>query len=142
MHIDFSHQIWIDPLVVAFVIAAMYPLLKDILSRLTRRNRTETLKVEERNRKTDLLLQDWSGAPARPGFPSVPSFPERMASIEAHLAVIDHEVSFNSGSSIKDAVHRTDKAVAILQTKLDQHLDRNTEETKAMMDRVIKEHDA
>jgi hypothetical protein len=142
VNIDFSHQVWIDPLVFAFIIAAMYPLLKDILGRVTRRNKDEHAKIEERNRRTDLLLLDWSGAPARPGFPAVPSFPERMASIEGHLAVIDHEVSFNSGSSIKDAVHRTDKAVAVLQVKLDEHLGRNTEETNAMMDRVIKEHDA
>jgi hypothetical protein len=142
MKIDFSHQVWVDPLVIAFVIAAMYPLIKDLLGRVTRRTKVEAARTEERNRKTDLLLQDWSGSPARPGFNAVPSFPERMASIESHLAVIDHEMRFNSGSSIKDAVHRTDKAVAVLQTKFDEHLGRTAEETRVMLDRVIQEHDS
>ncbi|UKA69591.1 hypothetical protein [Arthrobacter sp. FW306-06-A] len=38
------------------------------------------------------------------------------------LAVIKHEVEFNNGSSVKDAVVRTEKATKALTEKLDAHL--------------------
>jgi hypothetical protein len=38
------------------------------------------------------------------------------------LAIIKHEVEFNNGSSVKDAVVRTEKATKALTEKLDAHL--------------------
>lgn len=83
-------------------------------------------------REVGQLSRDWRGLPARPGFPAVPGVPERLENVEtqftevmAHLGRQDatmeeirHEVTYNSGSSIKDAVHRTDDAVRQLQTDM------------------------
>ena len=51
------------------------------------------------------FLDDWNGEPARPGFLGRPSFPERMAGVEA-------EVNHNHGSSMKDAVARVERTLA------------------------------
>lgn len=64
------------------------------------------------------FLRDWNGTPARPGFPEVPGVPQRLEKAEVMLAEIAHEVAYNSGTSIKDAVHRTDDAVAHIQEDL------------------------
>ena len=78
------------------------------------------------------LSRDWRGQPARPGFQAVPGVPERLENVEsqfnqvldhlgrqdATLQEIQHEVHYNSGGSIKDAVHRTDDAVRQLQTDM------------------------
>lgn len=95
------------------------------------------------------MTDDWFGEEPRPGVEGRPGVMVRLQNIERAQAVtgvkvssIEHEVNFNSGMSIKDAVHRTDKAVIGLRAALDSHLSRNTEETNAMMNRVIREHDA
>jgi hypothetical protein len=76
------------------------------------------------------MTRDWNGEPAREGIsdgtPGVMQrlytqdrqFEEVMAHLgrqDATLETIKHEVNYNSGSSIKDAVHRTDGAVAALR---------------------------
>lgn len=73
------------------------------------------------------LSRDWKGQPARPGFPEIPGVPQRLERAEVMLTQISHEVHYNSGSSIKDAVHRTDdamvdltKQVADIQAKLEK----------------------
>ncbi|QDG61250.1 hypothetical protein [Pseudarthrobacter sp. NIBRBAC000502771] len=47
---------------------------------------------------------------------------ETLAHQNDQLAIIKHEVEFNNGSSVKDAVVRTEKATAALGEKLDAHL--------------------
>ncbi len=95
------------------------------------------------------MVEDWRGEDARPGVEARPGVMLRLQNIEKSQAVMDvkvssieHEVNFNSGLSIKDAVHRTDRAVTALQSSLDGHLSLNTQQTNAMMDRIIEEHDA
>lgn len=64
------------------------------------------------------LSRDWKGQPARPGFPEIPGVPQRLERVEVMLGQINHEVHFNSGTSIKDAVHRTDASVVALHDQL------------------------
>ncbi len=47
---------------------------------------------------------------------------ETLAHQSEQLAVIKHEVEFNNGSSVKDAVVRTEKATKALTEKLGAHL--------------------
>jgi hypothetical protein len=88
------------------------------------------------------MIDDWFGEEARVGVPRRPGMMERMYDIEQTVSKIHHEVTLNSGSSLKDAVNRTDRAVIKLQSAFDTHLGRNKEETDTMMDRIIREHDA
>jgi hypothetical protein len=77
------------------------------------------------------MTRDWRGVPERPGvsdeIPGVmkrlytqdQQFKEVMTHLghqDATLQEIQHEINYNSGSSIKDAVHRTDDAVKALRT--------------------------
>lgn len=72
------------------------------------------------------MTKDWSGEVARPGISDgVPGVMQRLYAQDQQfkavmerlgrqgsmLTEIQHEINYNSGSSIKDAVHRTDKAV-------------------------------
>lgn len=50
-------------------------------------------------RKLGHFLDDVAGEPARPGVPARPGLMERIATVE-------HELTTNSGSSVKDAVKR------------------------------------
>lgn len=113
---------WLEITAVAAVIATFYVPLKDLLGRLRRRNREERILHEQRNRILDGMLLDWNGEAGRPGVPERPGVMARLGKIEAHLNVIDHEVTFNSGASIKDAVHRTDIAVEALSERLAEHI--------------------
>lgn len=76
------------------------------------------------------MTRDWSGEPPRTGVSDgVPGVMQRLYSqdrkfeeVMAHLGRqdatlgdIQHEIHFNSGTSIKDAVHRTDKVVTELR---------------------------
>jgi hypothetical protein len=80
------------------------------------------------------MTRDWNGTPARPGVsdgtPGVmqrlysqdQQFQEVMVSLgrqDATLAEIQHEINYNSGSSIKDAVHRTDDGLKKVQADLE-----------------------
>lgn len=47
---------------------------------------------------------------------------ETLTHQNEQLAIIKHEVEFNNGSSVKDAVVRTEKATKALTEKLDAHL--------------------
>lgn len=55
---------------------------------------------------------DWQGAKARPGVPARKGVMERLADQDSELSFIRHELSFNSGLSVKDAVHRIDARMA------------------------------
>ena len=58
-------------------------------------------------RKVDTFLADWNGEPARPGVPEKRGVMVRLEAIEA-------ELSYNSGATLKDAVHRIDRNLAAL----------------------------
>jgi hypothetical protein len=121
VHFDLSSAVWIDPLVLAFVVAALWIVFRDIGNILTRRARNAKREATERNAKLDLMLEDWTGADARPGVVAIPGVMSRLMTIEDHLKVIDKEVTFNSGSSTKDAVYRIDRKVNKLTDSLAHH---------------------
>lgn len=65
------------------------------------------------------FLDDWKGEPARPGVPERPGVMRRFATIEEFttkygpiIDKLDHEMHPNSGSSMADAVNRTEKSLA------------------------------
>lgn len=70
--------------------------------------------------RAETFWSDWSGIPDRPGVPGRRGMMERMASNEAAVAIISHEVQTNSGGSLKDAVRSTQTAVAELQRQMDR----------------------
>lgn len=70
-------------------------------------------------RKLGHLADDLIGEPARPGVEARPGVMERMASMERQLAVVQHEVEHNEGTSLKDATRRTEEAVAALTEQVD-----------------------
>lgn len=81
-------------------------------------------------RKLMHFIDDVTGEPARPGVVARPGLMERFATVEvkqdeqgialatqgAALAVVQHEVTTNHGSSLKDAVKKLEK-------KFDEHLE-------------------
>jgi len=81
-------------------------------------------------RKITHFIDDVAGEPARPGIPARPGLMERLGTVEekqdeqsvslaqqsAALAVVQHEVTTNHGSSLKDAVKKLEK-------KFDEHLE-------------------
>lgn len=91
------------------------------------------------------MTRDWRGVPERAGvsdeIPGVmkrlytqdQQFKEVMTHLghqDATLELIKHEINYNSGSSIKDAVHRTDDAVKVLSadvTEIKKKLSPNPE---------------
>lgn len=73
-------------------------------------------------KKIDTTVDDLNGRPSRPGVPAQPGFMERFSNIETWMTkygpVIDkmeHELHPNSGSSLADAVNRTEE-------KLNEHI--------------------
>lgn len=74
------------------------------------------LAVHRIMRKVDEVVDDWRGAPARPGVPPRPGVMERLERIEANqhraderLDTIEHrsaQLVNNGGSSMKDAIDR------------------------------------
>lgn len=81
-------------------------------------------------RKINHFVDDVAGEPARAGVPARPGLMERLSVVEekqdeqsvslakqsAALAVVQHEVTTNHGSSLKDAVKK-------LERKFDEHLE-------------------
>lgn len=78
------------------------------------------------------FLEDWNGVPDRPGVPGRPGMMQRMATIEASQTItaehqikadkffeaygpiidkLNHEMHPNSGSSMADAVNRTEASL-------------------------------
>jgi hypothetical protein len=56
-------------------------------------------------KKVNEFLEDWRGEEPRAGYPG------RLVDLEDRLKIVEHESVPNSGSSMKDAVSRIDKAV-------------------------------
>lgn len=64
-------------------------------------------------RRIGHFLDDWNGEEARSGQPARPGIPEQVAQVredqlhmKGELERVGHEVAYNGGSSIKDAVRR------------------------------------
>lgn len=71
------------------------------------------------------FLDDWNGEPERPGVPARQGVMARLHNQDVILADhsetlkhIMHEVNYNSGSTIKDAVHRIDNSLVEVKTQL------------------------
>ena len=58
-------------------------------------------------RKVDVFLDDWSGVEDRAGVPGRLGVMARLAVVEANLATVAHEVTPNSGGSLKDVAVST-----------------------------------
>lgn len=78
--------------------------------------------VRNRWRPIAAFLRDWNGEPERPGHDEVPGIPARLRALERSVATIKHEVTPNSGGSLKDAVVRIDQAVAADAAMLSEHI--------------------
>lgn len=63
------------------------------------------------------FLDDYFGEEERTGFPGRPGMQERLVFIENEMKLIVYELSYNSGSSIKDAIGRIEKQVNALEEK-------------------------
>lgn len=104
------------------------------------------LKVWPFLRKITHFIDDVAGEPARPGFEARPGLMERLSVVEEKqdeqsvslaqqsaemanqsiaLGVVQHEVTTNHGSSLKDAVKSVVEDLATLQKKFDNHLENN-----------------
>ncbi|WP_433415008.1 hypothetical protein ACQP1V_36200 [Microtetraspora malaysiensis] len=67
-------------------------------------------------------LDDWRGEQERPGVPERPGVMKRLASIETRQGTIEAQLHPNGGSSLRDAVNRTDKRSERLEQLLEEHL--------------------
>lgn len=75
---------------------------------------------------TRLFLMDWNGEAARPGFLGRKSFPERMTDLEGRTEVVEEattQLKRNGGTSVADAIHRTERAVTDVKTGLSNNAD-------------------
>lgn len=66
-------------------------------------------------------VDDWQGEPARPGVPERPGVMTRLATIEEQL----HP---NHGSTLRDAINRTELAVQRVEDGLAAHLEAHRED--------------
>lgn len=71
-------------------------------------------------RKLNHFVDDVAGEVARPGTPARPGLMERVA-------LIEHEVKTNHGSSLKDAVRRVEDKQALQGDQLDEQSDQLAE---------------
>lgn len=62
-------------------------------------------------RRVGHFLDDWFGEPARDGKPEQPGVMRRLAKVEARVATIEHQVTPNSGESLRDVADRIEAAV-------------------------------
>lgn len=60
--------------------------------------------IRKLDKKFSTFQGDWEGTESRPGVP-------RRAGVMERLDIIEHELTFNSGTSVKDAVTRIDEAI-------------------------------
>jgi hypothetical protein len=69
-------------------------------------------------RRTSQFLEDWNGRPPSPGHSGHPGVMERLVKVEDSTQQILHEVTLNSGGSLKDAVKQTQESVADMQANI------------------------
>ena len=70
-------------------------------------------------RRTWMFMDDWNGEEATPGHPGHPGVMERLVNVELTTQKILHEVTLNSGMSVKDVVNSTEAAVTVLQGRVE-----------------------
>lgn len=63
-------------------------------------------------RKIGHFLDDWQGEAERPGVPRRPGVLEQLAGVQSEQARVSKELQTNGGSSIKDAVKRTEAGLS------------------------------
>lgn len=68
-------------------------------------------------KRIEQLIEDFNGASERPGVAARPGVLERLQAMDGDLATVKAELSYNSGSTLKDAVRRIDHNVADLAQK-------------------------
>jgi hypothetical protein len=69
------------------------------------------------------LLTDWHGEPPRPGFDGVPGVMVRIKTVEDTVKYLKAEVQTDHGTTLRDAVNRTETRVANIerrQTRLEK----------------------
>lgn len=83
-----------------------------------------TRKVIPGLRKWSRVADRMLGVPADPasGQEAIPSIWEVLDHQSKELATIKHEVEYNNGSSVKDAVRRTEDATKELGKKFDDYI--------------------
>lgn len=131
MSIHIASQIIYDPLVIVTLIAALWTMLKDVIGPHARRKKEYQGKLHQ-------MVDDWVGEPARPGFGSIPGVAERVQHLEADVTLIKHEVQFNSGTSIKDAVTRTNSIVTDLKPQVEEL--KHKVDVQLMRQQEVKQH--
>ena len=109
-----SATIWVDPLVILAMIAAIGGMFIAVMR-----------PIRKRGKELDLFLRDWKGEVERPGVERRPGVMERLADLDnqyvrldAKVEVIHSEVQFNNGGSIKDAVNRMDRTLEGVDQRL------------------------
>lgn len=70
-------------------------------------------------KKINDFLEDWRGEDPRPGYPGRPGVLQRLVTLEEFVGRVEHEVKPNSGTSMKDAVTRIDRALPGFESRLD-----------------------
>ena len=75
------------------------------------------LWIRKLGRRVDDFLEDWQGAPARPGHPRVPGVVERLEKLEGVTEETNHNVKPNSGASAHDQLTRQ---LTVVEEKVDQ----------------------
>lgn len=58
----------------------------------------------------DRFIADWNGQPQRPGQDAKPGVMARLSVLEGQMATVHHELTPNSGHSMKDQMNRVDPA--------------------------------
>lgn len=73
------------------------------------------------------FFSDWFGEEARPGVSKRPGVMERLdcqdqqlVNINTRLSTVESELKPNSGTTVKDTVHRTDKAMLRVEQQLER----------------------
>lgn len=103
-------------------------------------------KLHTFSKRFDDFIEDWHGEPARPGVPEKPGIMERLSNQDEalgeicnRLTVVEKEVSYNSGSTIKDTVHRIDGSVNHIKGVVGNLDDRVTALERARKERVRRD---
>lgn len=102
-----SATIWVDPLVILAMIAAIGGMFIAVMR-----------PIRKRGKELDLFLRDWKGEAERPGVERRPGVMERLSNLDTQVEVIHTEVNFNHGGSIKDAVNRMDRTLEGVDRRL------------------------
>lgn len=65
------------------------------------------------------IVEDWNGVPGRPGVEGRKGLMVRLADHDDVLAAIQHELTTNGGSSLRDAIRTIEERTRGFEAKLD-----------------------